>query len=233
MQKLRSLFAELVRRKVFRILGAYVVLVWLLAQGVAALHGAVGLPEWSVTAFLITGVALLPLIAVLAWKYNLVAPQIVRDSKDMQAANPGHKYAARRHDAIEAGVLQLRWRSADDVTQEKRTGRIMSLGRETGNDVELDDPRISRHHAVLWAERGNWYVHDLGSANGTLLNGEAIDGSTQLPTTCELQLHPEAPVVRVVVVKASETVMHVPAAPAPKAASPSAKTALLDSGEAS
>lgn len=118
---LRAIFSELVRRKVLRTLGAHVVLVWLLARGVAALHGAVGLPAWTVTAFLITGVVLLPLIAILAWKYNLVAPQLVRDSKDLQAANPGHKYSARRHDVIDAGMLQLRWRTGDDVIQEKRT----------------------------------------------------------------------------------------------------------------
>lgn len=42
-----TLMKELVRRGVLRALGAYIVIIWLLAQGLVDLLPAVGMPEWS------------------------------------------------------------------------------------------------------------------------------------------------------------------------------------------
>lgn len=50
-------------------------------------------------------------------------------------------------------------------------------GREQGGIV-LDDPNISRHHAELLFDGGYWRIHDLGSTNGTLVNG--VDVETQV-----------------------------------------------------
>lgn len=45
------------------------------------------------------------------------------------------------------------------------------LGRDPGCDIVLDDPRVSKRHAALqWADEG-WTLADLGSKNGTLING--------------------------------------------------------------
>jgi hypothetical protein len=48
------------------------------------------------------------------------------------------------------------------------------IGRERDNDIVLTDPRISRHHATIGYEAGNWTITDLNSANGTLVNGIPI-----------------------------------------------------------
>lgn len=49
-----------------------------------------------------------------------------------------------------------------------RVGRhAVLLGRDRGCDVCLVDPKISRHHALVWFHRDRLHVRDLGSALGT------------------------------------------------------------------
>jgi hypothetical protein len=47
----------------------------------------------------------------------------------------------------------------------------VNVGRHPNCDVVLGDPTVSRHHASLRREQGRWVLHDLGSSNGTWLNG--------------------------------------------------------------
>jgi hypothetical protein len=49
------------------------------------------------------------------------------------------------------------------------------LGRERDNDLVLTDPRVSRYHAQIELEGGQWIIRDLESANGTFVNGQPID----------------------------------------------------------
>lgn len=48
------------------------------------------------------------------------------------------------------------------------------IGRDTDNDVVLDDPGTSRSHAQIEFRDGTYVVTDLGSVNGTLVNGERV-----------------------------------------------------------
>jgi len=48
------------------------------------------------------------------------------------------------------------------------------VGRSSEADVCLPDAEVSRRHALLWQEAGGIWVADLGSSNGTRLNGESI-----------------------------------------------------------
>lgn len=210
MNRLKAFVTELFRRKVVRFVGAYLAVLWLAAQGFAALYPAFGLPPWSLRAFVITGLALVPVLAILSWKYDIVPPQLVRDAKDVEAMNPGHKWASRRHDSVDAGALILRWTLENGATHEQRFFKPVSIGREPGNEIELADQRVSRCHAVIWAERGRWFVRDMESANGTFLGGERITDATPLTNRCELRFHAEGPKVGVVVVKVAETVMQIP-----------------------
>ena len=51
----------------------------------------------------------------------------------------------------------------------------MLLGRETGNDIVVNDLNASRQHAQIEFEpQGVWVITDLGSTNGTLVNGAEI-----------------------------------------------------------
>ncbi len=50
-------------------------------------------------------------------------------------------------------------------------GPLTSLGRAEDNDVVVDDQLVSRHHAVIKQEAGRFVVADLGSTNGTFVDG--------------------------------------------------------------
>ncbi|MBI5956234.1 MAG: DUF3662 and FHA domain-containing protein [Chloroflexi bacterium] len=50
----------------------------------------------------------------------------------------------------------------------------VSLGRSLDNDVVLEDSRVSRHHARVRREGKGFVLEDLGSANGTWVNGKAV-----------------------------------------------------------
>ncbi|MFB9392332.1 FHA domain-containing protein [Streptomyces coeruleoprunus] len=50
------------------------------------------------------------------------------------------------------------------------------IGRAADNDLVIDDLVVSRHHAELRAHPdGTYWIHDLGSHNGTFLNGDRVD----------------------------------------------------------
>ena len=54
------------------------------------------------------------------------------------------------------------------------------LGRDLANEIAISDPEISRRHARFFLRDENIYVEDLGSTNGTFLNGERISTPQQL-----------------------------------------------------
>ncbi|MEM1246609.1 MAG: SpoIIE family protein phosphatase [Acidobacteriota bacterium] len=54
------------------------------------------------------------------------------------------------------------------------------IGRASSSDLALADPFLSRHHARLYREGADLMVEDLGSRNGTEVNGRAITGPTRV-----------------------------------------------------
>jgi transcriptional regulator with GAF, ATPase, and Fis domain len=48
---------------------------------------------------------------------------------------------------------------------------IVLIGRESDNDLVLDSPSVSRHHARLFLTPEGWHLHDLQSRNGTIVGG--------------------------------------------------------------
>lgn len=206
-KKLRELVIELSRRKVIRLMGAYIAIFWLLATGLSDILPALDfLPDWSFQAFVITGLAVIPVLAFLSWKYDFVPPHLVRDARDVEKLNPALSWAMRRHDNTDAGYLLLRWKDAQEAAQEKLSLQPIAIGREPTNDIHLPDKRVSRHHAVLWAEKGEWRVRDIGSANGTFVDHARLTEHAALPTSCQLRFHPQGPAVQVLVVKSDKTI---------------------------
>lgn len=56
----------------------------------------------------------------------------------------------------------------------------LSIGRETTNDIVISDADVSRKHAQLTLEGEHYLLEDLGSTNGTFVNGERISGPVAL-----------------------------------------------------
>jgi len=53
---------------------------------------------------------------------------------------------------------------------------VVSLGRDIANDIVINDPEISRKHAKLTRQTGGYLLEDLGSTNGTYVNGQRLMG---------------------------------------------------------
>ncbi len=75
-------------------------------------------------------------------------------------------------------------RKAQLVIVEKGEGEIkkielnrdlITLGRGKDNDITISNRSVSRHHARVVSKEGQFIFYDLGSANGTFLNGHKID----------------------------------------------------------
>ncbi len=54
-------------------------------------------------------------------------------------------------------------------------GTGLTIGRASDNDVVLGDTRVSRHHARISGRRGTLVYADLGSTNGSRVNGVAVE----------------------------------------------------------
>jgi hypothetical protein len=59
---------------------------------------------------------------------------------------------------------------------------ITGLGRAPTNTVVLSEPFASNEHARLYRRDGRWWLEDLGSRNGTRLNGERLRARTIVVT---------------------------------------------------
>ncbi|WP_345194576.1 FHA domain-containing protein [Streptomyces lavendulae] len=61
-------------------------------------------------------------------------------------------------------------------------GRVMRIGRALENELVVSDLQVSRHHAEFRSTGGRFEIHDLGSHNGTYVNGQPLpkSGSTLL-----------------------------------------------------
>lgn len=63
----------------------------------------------------------------------------------------------------------------DGVMASSPPNQTPIVGRGSTSDFTVMDPRMSREHFRLATIDGDWFVQDLGSSNGTSLNGDRID----------------------------------------------------------
>jgi hypothetical protein len=64
------------------------------------------------------------------------------------------------------------------------------VGRSSAADVRLDDPDVSRSHALLWRSHGHCWMQDLVSTNGTYLNNTRIFAPAQIDSGDRLTFGP-------------------------------------------
>ena len=54
------------------------------------------------------------------------------------------------------------------------------IGRDLANDISINDPEVSRRHARIFLQGNNFILEDLGSTNGTMVNGQRLMGPYML-----------------------------------------------------
>jgi pSer/pThr/pTyr-binding forkhead associated (FHA) protein len=58
--------------------------------------------------------------------------------------------------------------------------RTLAIGRDPSRDIQITDPKISRKHALLRFESGDYLISPAKALNGVLVNGEQVDSERAL-----------------------------------------------------
>lgn len=75
------------------------------------------------------------------------------------------------------GQYQLTMRSGPvPGTVYSLEGEQLTIGRDSSNDIAVNDAEVSRRHARLTFQGGKYVLEDMGSTNGTFVNGQRLTG---------------------------------------------------------
>ena len=119
---------------------------------------------------------------------------------NLRTASNGRKYlgstAVLGRDRDDHSHAELKWKNE---SIELSTQVSFNIGSHEDNQLVLDDPFVSAFHCRIDHSRGRWQLTDLGSTNGTRVNGLRV-GTTELPPEAritmgqvELSFHVETP----------------------------------------
>ena len=98
------------------------------------------------------------------------------------------------------------------------SGDSFTIGREPGNGIVINDPEISRKHSRMWLQGNTYSIEDLGSTNGTFVNGIRLTAPHSLRTGEVVALGEQISLVfEAVVSDPNATMLHAakPSAPEP------------------
>lgn len=104
-------------------------------------------------------------------------------------------------------------------------GDVLTIGREAGNAVTINDAEISRKHTQMVSQGGKYVLTDLGSTNGTFVNGQRITGQHVLQPGDSISLGEQINLVYEAVVAVDPNATMISPAAANPAPAPRAKAA--------
>lgn len=105
------------------------------------------------------------------------APEAAEVAEPVEPSEPG----VTEVEATEQPVPLAKLVSADVSVEFELVAGTNTIGRRGGNDIVLgDDAYVSGAHAELTADERGFWLMDLGSTNGTLLNGSKIQSNTRM-----------------------------------------------------
>ena len=124
------------------------------------------------------------MFAVSKFQLDALMPKSTNNPKRSMLDFSQLEQLARESGAIVKTCVWTLVRKSDTGADEHRTSissKSMSIGRKPINDLRLSDPTVSGEHAILTIGNGTLHLKDLGSTNGTLVNG------SRLLDECEVQ----------------------------------------------
>ncbi len=96
------------------------------------------------------------------------------------------RHAAHRGAAGASAAVTARLVVIDPGASDRAAGSalllapVTAIGRDLDNEIVLSDPTVSGRHAVVSRRNRAWWVEDLGSTNGTLLNAHRLRPTTPM-----------------------------------------------------
>jgi pSer/pThr/pTyr-binding forkhead associated (FHA) protein len=75
--------------------------------------------------------------------------------------------------------LQVTLPDGSEVTHEL-TEDVITIGRISDNTIQIEDASVSSHHAELVMRDGDYAMRDLGSTNGSAINGKKVEPEQEL-----------------------------------------------------
>jgi len=114
---------------------------------------------------------------------------IARELRAVSIATAGGHTSAAGPEPPQQGRLVLE----ENTEAGLQAGTVFTLrpgavvGRRAGSDIFLNDTYMSGEHARLTLHEGHWWIADLGSTNGTYVNGTRIERPTLLPEGSEVR----------------------------------------------
>ena len=196
---IRDIFDEARRRRVFQTTGVYVVAVWGLSQGAVQVLPALDVDPSIVRFILLGALVLLPVVVILAWKFDVSREGIVIDPGDQPTLGiTDLDPIATMPPALgqgDAGGVLVRWVDVDGRGA-VIFGEEVFVGRGAECRVRFYDPLVSRRHARIYPDAGVWMIEDLGSRNGSILDGKRIGPPVALAGSGELRVNEAGPVLQ-------------------------------------
>lgn len=197
-----SFLRELKRRKVLRTCAVYILLCWGALQVGDILFPALGMDEELAPRYLLVAAVLgFPLTFALAWFFQITPQGIVRTPAFVERrvlsniapinerrGQSGTRFL-RRGDAHQAFDWVLSAETGPLAGLSFGIARPLTLGRALDCDVAIVSPHVSRMHARLDLENDQLFIEDLGSANGTVVNGRPLQTRQALHHEDEVRFH--------------------------------------------
>lgn len=86
--------------------------------------------------------------------------------------------------------MLLQWLGSVEASRKwmLRPEHSLTIGRDPGCEIRLDNRLVSRNHAQIYWQDGDWFIRDLASKNGTCVNGQTLTHEICLRDGDEVQV---------------------------------------------
>ena len=135
---------------------------------------------------------------VLLWFFLYLIVRVMRrDMADSPVAGPSRRRSAGGSEQPSGPPPRGRRRSATRlvITEGPLAGSTVPLspssiiiGRSPSCTLVLDDYYDSSRHARVFPKDGAWWLEDLGSTNGTMMDGRPVHGAVELPMNIPVRI---------------------------------------------